>query len=177
MQNKHLFLLLPAMLGICIWTCSSTPASDLTNNPSIEVMSNSNSTPSDTDKVVKSKEEWAKCLTAEEFRVLRDHGTERAFTGEFWNHHDNGVYTCAGCGLELFSSETKFDSGTGWPSYYAPYDKNNVEISRDNSLGMLREEVHCRRCGGHLGHVFDDGPRPTGKRYCINSISLDFKKK
>jgi peptide-methionine (R)-S-oxide reductase len=177
MKNKHLFLLLPAMLGICIWTCSSTPASDLTNNPSIQVMSNSNSTPSDTDKVVKSKEEWAKCLTAEEFRVLREHGTERAFTGEFWDHHEAGVYTCAGCGLELFSSETKFDSGTGWPSYYAPFNNKNVEISRDATLGMVREEVHCSRCGGHMGHVFDDGPKPTGRRYCINSVSLNFQKK
>ncbi len=126
------------------------------------------------DKVTKSPEEWKKELTAEQYRVMRDHGTERAFTGKFWDHHEPGTYTCAACGSPLFDSETKFDSGTGWPSYYAPQAPGAVEESKDMSLGMVRSEVHCARCGGHLGHVFNDGPKPTGLRYCINSVSLDF---
>lgn len=176
MTQKH-FLGGFMLLSISIWTCSSAPSSELKPHTQSTIMADNQIPPSDTDKVVKTKEEWAKSLSKEEFRVLREHGTERAFTGEFWDHHEAGVYTCAGCGLELFSSETKFDSGTGWPSYYAPLNNNNVEISRDATLGMVREEVHCSRCGGHMGHVFDDGPKPTGRRYCINSVSLNFKKK
>lgn len=126
--------------------------------------------------VQKTEEEWRRDLTPEEYRVLREHGTERAFTGEFYDHHEKGNYICAACGNELFSSETKFESGTGWPSYYAPASDSSVAETKDGSHGMVRTEVHCSRCGGHLGHVFDDGPNPTGLRYCINSVSLNFKK-
>lgn len=129
------------------------------------------------NKIEKSEEEWKQELTPEEFQVLRKAGTERAFTGEFWDHHEKGVYTCAACNQELFVSNTKFESGSGWPSFYEPISKENVTIKKDVSLGMVREEVVCSRCGGHLGHVFSDGPEPTGLRYCINSISLDFEKK
>lgn len=127
-------------------------------------------------KIMKSEEEWKKDLSKEEYEVLRKKGTERAFTGEFWDHHEKGVYVCAGCQLELFNSETKFESGSGWPSFYDVVANSNVEIKRDVTLGMVREELVCSRCEGHLGHVFPDGPKPTGLRYCINSVSLDFKK-
>jgi peptide-methionine (R)-S-oxide reductase len=130
-----------------------------------------------TDKVVKTPEEWRKQLTPEQFRVLRNKGTERAFTGDLWNNHQPGTYRCAGCGLELFAADTKFDSGTGWPSFFKPLDPAHVETQPDNSLFSRRTEVHCARCGGHLGHVFEDGPKPTGLRYCINSASLKFEKK
>ena len=121
-----------------------------------------------------SEAEWRRRLSAEEFRVLRRAGTERAFTGRFHDHHGRGIYRCAGCGQPLFSSEHKFDSGTGWPSFDRPI-RGRVDSESDTSLGMVRTEVHCHRCGGHLGHVFDDGPPSTGKRFCINSISLDFE--
>jgi len=126
----------------------------------------------DAGKVKKTEAEWRASLTPDQYAVLSGKGTERAFTGAFWNAHDDAMYTCAGCGAELFSSDTKFDSGTGWPSFTAPTGAGAVEAAVDGSHGMLRTEVRCARCGGHLGHVFDDGPGPTGQRYCINSASL-----
>ena len=130
-----------------------------------------------TDKVVKTDEEWKKLLTPEQYAVLRKKGTERPCSGEFWDNHDKGVYKCAGCGLELFGSGEKFESGTGWPSYFNPLGPDRIHIEPDHSHGMIRDEVTCARCGGHLGHVFNDGPPPTGLRFCINSISMTFEKK
>jgi peptide-methionine (R)-S-oxide reductase len=127
-----------------------------------------------TSKVQKTDAEWRVELTPEQYRVLREKGTERAFTGEHYANKDAGSYRCAGCGAELFSSGTKYESGTGWPSFYEPADPEAVETERDWSLLMPRTEVHCASCGGHLGHVFSDGPHPTGLRYCINSCALDF---
>ena len=127
-------------------------------------------------KVEKSEDEWKKKLTKEQYHVLREKGTERAFTGRLLNNHEKGMYVCAGCGADLFVSDTKFESGTGWPSFYQPANQHNVGEKADKSLFMHRTEVLCNRCGGHLGHVFEDGPDPTRLRYCINSLSLDFKR-
>jgi len=128
----------------------------------------------ETFAVLNSEAEWKESLTPEQFRVLRKHGTERPYSSALNNEHRRGVFTCAGCDLLLFQSETKFDSGTGWPSFFAPMD-DAIRTSNDYSLVIPRTEVHCRRCGGHLGHVFDDGPKPTGKRYCMNGVALKFE--
>jgi peptide-methionine (R)-S-oxide reductase len=124
----------------------------------------------------KTDEEWKKKLSKEQYHVLREKGTERAFTGTLLNNHEKGMYVCAGCGAELFDSDTKYDSGSGWPSFYQPANQQIVGEKDDKSLFMKRTEVYCKKCGGHLGHVFEDGPQPTGLRYCVNSLSLGFKK-
>ncbi|MGE5285519.1 MAG: peptide-methionine (R)-S-oxide reductase MsrB [Actinomycetota bacterium] len=127
-----------------------------------------------TQTVVKTNEEWKKVLTPEQYYILREKGTERAFSGKYDRNHEHGIYRCAACGLDLYRSEEKFDSGTGWPSFTAPIAPENVITRPDNSFFSRRTEVLCARCGGHLGHVFDDGPKPSGKRYCMNSAALQF---
>ena len=125
-------------------------------------------------KITKTPEEWRKQLDASAYNVLREKGTERAYSGKYWDNHEKGTYYCAACNLPLFSSDAKFESGTGWPSFFQPLNKQNVAQVSDSSFGMDRTEVECARCGGHLGHIFDDGPKPTGLRYCMNSVSLTF---
>lgn len=144
------------------------PAEPLAAKPADEVF--------DGNQIIKSDEEWKKQLTPDAYYVLREEGTERAFTGEYDKNKDEGDYYCAACHLKLFSSKTKFDSGTGWPSFYEPINKKNIVEKTDRHLGYERTEVECARCGSHLGHVFDDGPKPTGLRYCMNSVSLKFEK-
>lgn len=129
------------------------------------------------DKIVKSDAEWAEQLTPEEFKVARQKGTERAFTGRYWDTKTPGVYKCVCCGTPLFDSDTKFDSGTGWPSFFAPMSEDVIETEEDNSHFMRRTEIHCAKCGCHLGHLFDDGPQPTGMRYCVNSASLKLEER
>jgi peptide-methionine (R)-S-oxide reductase len=173
------------MPGICCFAAAGfflagCGASYVTNPPAADtktVSTYSTNPPAMSEKITRTDEEWKKILTPEQYRVLRQKGTERAGTGEYANTKDKGMYRCAGCGEELFVSETKFDSGCGWPSFYQPAASNKVTEAEDNAYGMKRVEVMCSKCGGHLGHVFEDGPNPTGLRYCINSASLKFEPK
>ena len=159
--------LLAPLLILCFAACSGEgQASFPQTSTKSTVMS---------DTVNKSEDEWKNILTSEQFYVLRQKGTERPFSGKFEKFDEQGHYVCAGCGNDLFVSDTKFDAGCGWPSFYDAIDKSKVKLLPDNSHGMRRIEVQCAKCGGHLGHVFNDGPRPTGLRYCINSVSIDFK--
>lgn len=159
---KYLSVIL-LMLGLSLMACQQK-ASKLQAQDS----------KSSVEKITKTEEEWKAELSEQEYYVLREAGTERAFTGDLWDKKDDGVYVCRGCELPLFDSNTKFKSGTGWPSYYQPLNEDCIETDTDYHLGYARSEVHCARCGGHMGHVFKDGPKPTGLRYCINSVSLDF---
>jgi peptide-methionine (R)-S-oxide reductase len=165
-----------AVMALLTGGCGSSPTSP---SPTALTATVSNESIDTTMKfpIKKSDGEWQQQLTREQYRVLREKGTERAFTGEYWNTKSAGEYKCAGCGEVLFASDTKFDSGCGWPSFFQPADKNVITEATDLSHGAVRTEVMCSKCGGHLGHVFDDGPNPTGLRYCINSASLKFEEK
>ncbi|MDF1695847.1 MAG: peptide-methionine (R)-S-oxide reductase MsrB [Saprospiraceae bacterium] len=178
------FLVVIMMVGLMSCKSNSqqtTPTTDPNaseaSTTNIEETSFVNSKGETIEKIIKTPEEWKNDLTKMEFYVLREKGTERSFTGDLLKNKKEGVYTCGACNLELFASDTKFKSGTGWPSFYEPIDKTHILEDTDYKIGYARTEVLCNRCGGHLGHVFPDGPEPTGLRYCINSVSLNFKEK
>jgi len=159
-KSKQLFILLSA---ISIIACNSQTPKPL---PKMNTK----------DKIEKTEDEWKKILSPEQYHVVREKGTELPFSGKYYLHNDKGIYTCAACGTELFKSDTKFDAGCGWPSFFDAIDSAKINYIKDKSHGMIRTEITCAKCDGHLGHVFDDGPQPTGLRYCVNSLSIEFKK-
>lgn len=176
-MNATLAAVLLALAMVSFWLSGAgraQKAPPVSQENAVTASSHPRVVPDAHDRVVLSDAEWKQILTAEQYRILRQKGTERAFSGAYWNTHDRGTYVCAACALPLFSSQAKFDSGTGWPSYWQPIAPNAVTTERDWSWGMARTEVLCRRCGGHLGHVFEDGPKPTGLRYCMNAGALRF---
>ncbi|UFH54505.1 peptide-methionine (R)-S-oxide reductase MsrB [Spirosoma sp. KNUC1025] len=173
-MKNLLLLLLPACLVAGVAFTNSRAVSHLVPTASATTRITDDTPPK---KVVKTDAEWKKILTPDQYAVLREHGTERAFTSPLNNIHDHGTFYCAGCHTALFSSDTKFDSGTGWPSFYMPISKSVIKENVDKSYGMVRTEVVCNVCGGHLGHVFNDGPKPTGLRYCMNGVAMTFEKK
>jgi len=166
------------LAGILVWNFSDHANTSINNTAKFMLSDSTKKQGTQmSDKIIKTDEEWEKELSPEEYRILREKGTERAFTGKYWDHHEIGTYICAACSTELFESDTKFDSGCGWPSYFEAIDSSRIIYKTDKSFGMTRTEVMCAKCGGHLGHIFDDGPPPTGKRYCINSGAMKFIKK
>ncbi len=175
MQRRNFLISIPAALARGSWAATAAGGPKLVKL--VEFTNTGQKTGQvRVEKVVKTDEEWKKQLTPEQYLVARRAGTERAFSGKYWKNHEHGIYRCICCANALFSSETKFESGTGWPSFWQPIAPSNVENVIDDTLGMSRTEVRCTKCEAHLGHVFDDGPRPTGLRYCMNSASLDFVK-
>ncbi len=164
-------IIIPVFLLILIFALSLVTAQDKTKNQEEQISTMSN-------KIIKTDEEWQQCLTPEQYRILRQKGTEAAFTGKYYEFDGDGIYRCAGCGNNLFDSETKYHSGSGWPSFWASIEEGNIDKIEDTSRrGMIRTEIVCSNCGAHLGHVFDDGPQPTGLRYCVNSASLQFSER
>ncbi|MDB5323013.1 MAG: peptide-methionine (R)-S-oxide reductase [Phycisphaerales bacterium] len=175
MVGMKVFISTVSVLGLFLLGCERGDRGAASNKPGSAPMPAASTQP--VGKVVKSDAEWKKLLTAEQFHILREKGTETPFANAYNGNHERGIYVCAGCGLELYSSAQKFESGTGWPSFWAPIAANHVVVAKDDTLGMERDEVVCAQCGGHLGHVFDDGPKPTGLRYCMNSGAMKFEKK